>query len=99
MDVITSLLNAQQPPDFNISADRGPYLVIICSAMIALSGVAALLRLLYRRPSISSSWDDWLLFVALVSDMEPYIQAVEADCEQSRFPGLLAFLPLSVRIK
>ena len=56
-------------PDLDIQADRGPHLVRVCSAMIALSATAVAFRFLSRRLSrVRSLWDDWLILIALVND-------------------------------
>ncbi|KAM0801097.1 hypothetical protein BDR22DRAFT_209151 [Usnea florida] len=53
-------------PDLDIHADRGPRLVRVCSAMIALSATAVAFRFLSRRLSrVRSLWEDWLILMAL----------------------------------
>ena len=57
-----------ESPDFKIDADRGPYLVRVCSALIALTAIVVTLRFLSRRLSkFPLMWDDWLILIALVS--------------------------------
>lgn len=55
-------------PGKDIIANRGPFLIRTCCAMIALSATAVTLRFLSRRLSkVSLWWDDWLILIALVS--------------------------------